>query len=445
MEKSKEKTTYYDKQPKLLKTQPSLLKEHLQKGMTAFSVIAAGCIFFFVLLRFSTISDFFKKIIDVSMPIIYGFVIAFLLNPIMKQIEKLVKRIFANKKVSEKFVEKFARTIGVFGALIFGIAIVVALLNMVIPELYASISGLVVSLPNDIDRWIGQLNAMGKGDTTVQKLIHDALVEGGEVLENWVKTGLLAQTDVLLEKVTGGVISVVGGVLDVLVGIMASIYILFSKDKFIGQAKKIVYAFMKPKRANILIHIGRKANEIFTGFIIGKIIDSAIIGVLCFVGLSLLKMPYVLLVSVIVGVTNVIPVFGPYIGAIPSIILIFLVSPIQGLYFAIFILVLQQLDGNVIGPAILGDSTGLTPFWVIFSIVVGGGLMGVFGMIIGVPTFALIYYVFRMFIRQKLEQKALPVDTEDYTDACYVDDTGVFVACENENVKENENADSSTK
>ena len=440
MEKSKEKTTYYDKQPKLLKTQPSLLKEHLQKGMTAFSVFAAGCIFFFILLRFSEISEFVKKIINVSMPIIYGFVIAFLLNPIMKQIEKFVKRLFENKKVGEKFVDKFSRTLGVFGALVFGIAIVVALLNMIIPELYASISGLVVSLPKDIDRWISQLSAMGEGDTTVEKLIQDGLIQGGEILEDWVKTGLLAQTDVLLGKVTGGVISVVGSLLDILVGIMTSVYILFSKDKFIAQAKKIVYAFMKPKRANILIHIGRKANEIFTGFIIGKIIDSVIIGILCFIGLTIFKMPYVLLVSVIVGVTNVIPVFGPYIGAIPSIILIFLASPIHGLYFAIFILALQQLDGNVIGPAILGDSTGLTPFWVIFSIVVGGGLMGVFGMIIGVPTFALIYYIFRMFIRQKLEHKLLPVDTEDYTDASYVDDEGVFVASEKEIVKENENA-----
>ena len=193
---------------------------------------------------------------------------------------------------------------------------------------------------------------------------------------------------------------------------------------------------MKPKHANILIHIGRKANEIFTGFIIGKIIDSAIIGVLCFLGMTLLKLPHVLLVSVIVGVTNVIPVFGPYIGAIPGVILIFLVNPLQGLYFAIFILALQQLDGNVIGPAILGDSTGLSPFWVIFSIVVGGGLFGVLGMIIGVPTFALIYYIFRMFLKQKLEHRKLPTETEAYSDASYVDDEGQYVASENELVKE---------
>ena len=440
-----EKTTYYDKQPKLLKTQPSKIKEHMQKGMTAFIVVAAAMIFFFVLLRFSNISEFFGKIANVTLPIIYGFVIAFLLNPIMKFIERNLYKPMSKMITNPTAVKKICKVVGVFGSLIFGILIIVALLNLLIPELYKSISGLVVSLPKDIERWIAQLNAMGEGDTTVQKIIQDALIQGSTLLEDWVKSDLLPQSDVLLGKVTGGVISVVNALVDILVGVMTSIYILFSKEKFISQGKKIVYAFMKPKHANILIHIGRKANEIFTGFIIGKIIDSAIIGVLCFLGMSLIKLPHTLLVSVIVGVTNVIPVFGPYIGAIPGIILIFLVNPMQGLYFALFILALQQLDGNVIGPAILGDSTGLSPFWVIFSIVVGGGLFGVLGMIIGVPTFALIYYIFRMFLKQKLEHKKLPTETEAYSDASYVDDEGQYVATEKELVKESQNADSSTK
>lgn len=440
-----EKTTYYDKQPRLLKTKPSKIKEHMQKGMTAFIVIAAGLIFFFVLLRFSNISAFFSKIANVTLPIIYGFVIAFLLNPIMKFIERNLYKPVSKVIKKQNAAKKFCKAVGVFGSMILGILIIVALLNMLIPELYKSISGLVVSLPRDIERWIAQLNAMGEGNTTVQKIIQEALIQGSEWLENWVKTDLLAQSDVLLGKVTGGVISVVNAVVDILVGVMTSIYILFSKEKFISQGKKIVYAFMRPKHANILIHIGRKANEIFSGFIIGKIIDSAIIGVLCFVGMSLIKLPHTLLVSVIVGVTNVIPVFGPYIGAIPGIVLIFLSNPMQGLYFALFVLALQQLDGNVIGPAILGDSTGLSPFWVIFSIVVGGGLFGVLGMIVGVPTFALIYYIFRMFLKQKLEHRNLPTETEAYNDASYVDDEGYFIASEKEHVKEKQDADSSTK
>ena len=180
--------------------------------------------------------------------------------------------------------------------------------------------------------------------------------------------------------------------------------------------------------------------------IIGKIIDSAIIGVLCFIGLSILKMPYTLLVSVIVGVTNVIPVFGPYIGAIPSAILILLVDPMKGLYFIIFIFLLQQLDGNVIGPMILGDSTGLSAFWVMFAILIGGGLFGLVGMIVGVPTFAVIYYIIKMFIQQKLEQKKLPIETENYNEKNYVGEDGTFIVpTEDKKEEEIEDADSSTE
>ncbi len=202
---------------------------------------------------------------------------------------------------------------------------------------------------------------------------------------------------------------------------------MFSKEKFGKQSKKIVYAVFKPSHANMILHLTLKSNEIFGGFIIGKLIDSAIIGVLCFIGLSLLNMPYALLVSVIVGVTNVIPFFGPYIGAIPSAVLIMLADPRKGLYFILFILVLQQIDGNIIGPKILGDSTGLSAFWVVFSILLGGGLFGFVGMILGVPTFAVIYYVINMLINHRLEVKKLPTETECYDKLSYVDSDGTYV------------------
>ena len=177
----------------------------------------------------------------------------------------------------------------------------------------------------------------------------------------------------------------------------------------------------------MILHLTIKSNEIFGGFIIGKIIDSAIIGVLCFIGLSLLDMPYTMLVSVIVGVTNVIPFFGPYIGAIPSAILILLSDPRMGIYFIIFILCLQQLDGNIIGPKILGDSTGLSAFWVVFSILLGGGLFGFLGMILGVPTFAVIYYIVNMIVNNRLERKKLPTNTDCYDKFSYVDSDGTYV------------------
>ena len=177
---------------------------------------------------------------------------------------------------------------------------------------------------------------------------------------------------------------------------------------------RTLFALLKAKTARKVIYVIRKSNSIFSGFINGKLLDSAIIGVMCFIGVSLLGMPYTVLVSVIVGVTNVIPVFGPYIGAVPCTIIIFLTNPMKGLYFLIFIIALQAFDGNILGPKILGDSTGLSPFWVVFTIVLGGGLFGVTGMIIGVPTFAVIYYLFGEWVTKRLKAKDLPVSTDAY-------------------------------
>ena len=222
--------------------------------------------------------------------------------------------------------------------------------------------------------------------------------------------------------------NILNEVLNFLIGLIVSVYLLFSKEQYSAQCKKMTYAFLKTNHANMLLHLTKKSNEIFGGFIIGKIIDSAIIGVLCFIGLSLIKMPYTLLVSVIVGVTNVIPFFGPYIGAIPSAFLILLSDPKKGLYFIIFILVLQQIDGNVIGPKILGNSTGLSPFWVVFSILIGGGMFGFVGMIMGVPTFAVIYYIISMITSQRLERKNLPLTTVHYGVKSYVNEKGEFIS-----------------
>jgi len=445
---------FHDKQPQLLKKEKSKLREHLSKGLTAFSVIVSGVLFFFAIYRIEDIVATLGELINVLAPIIYGLVIAFLLNPIMKRVEKLMFPLFMKVIKKEDKAQKTARGVGIFAALIVALAVVVALFNMLIPELYKSIRDLVVTLPEQLSNWADGINKVLEGDKTTDKILKTLLLEGSKAVEQWIQTDLvkwaqtdlLAQTGSLVSSVTAGVISVVDAVTNILVGLIVSVYVLFSKERFMNQSKKILYALCTPRRANFVLHIGKKANHIFSGFIIGKLIDSTIIGVLCFIGLSILKMPYTLLVSVIVGVTNVIPFFGPFIGAIPSAILILLVDPMKGLYFIIFVILLQQLDGNIIGPKILGDSTGLSSFWVIFSILVSGGLFGFVGMIVGVPTFAVIYYVIQMFLTQKLEQKKLPTDTASYHKSSYVDDNGVFVAQQEiENKEEKEDADSSTE
>lgn len=419
----------------------------LGRGMSALFVIFLGVLFFFAIWRFEEVALGFRKVVNILMPIIYGFIIAFLVNPIVKKIENFIVPFLRKFFKNEERAKRMAKGVGIFTGLIFFVAIITALFLMVIPELYKSIYDLVVALPKQMNELFDYVNDILQGDSKLGAVLKGVLIEGGEALElwflDWVQNDLLKQTNNIMTNLTAGVISVVGGVMDFLVGIIVSVYLLYGKETFLKQGKKIIYAFNPPKRANLILHIAEKTSKTFSGFIIGKIIDSAIIGVLCFIGLSILKMPYALLVSAIVGVTNVIPFFGPFIGAIPSAILIFLSDPMKGLYFVIFIIVLQQLDGNVIGPKILGESTGLSAFWVIFAILLGGGLFGFVGMLVSVPLFAVIYYGFQMYLQHKLEEKKLPTETEYYTKMNRVDDEGNFMMDKEE--EEIEDADTSAE
>ena len=270
-------------------------------------------------------------------------------------------------------------------------------------------------------RFVKAFNEMHSSDSTVGKILENVMKEATTFIQNWMRTDLMDKVNEWMTQLTAGVILMVREILNFIIGMIVSIYVLFSKEKFMCQAKKLVYAIFRPTKANLILHVGSKSNEIFGGFIIGKIIDSAIIGVLCFIGLSILNIPYTLLVSVIVGVTNVIPFFGPYIGAIPSALLIFLADPVKGVYFVIFIILLQQFDGNILGPKILGESTGLSSFMVIVAIMVGGGLFGVPGMIVGVPVFAVLNAAVWKLIGRSLDEKDMSADAEFYRDIDCVD------------------------
>lgn len=298
---------------------------------------------------------------------------------------------------------------------------------MVIPELYRTIRTLVYSLPSQVDYWIDRLNDIDLSESTTGIIIMNLINEAAKTLQNWIGTDLLKQANVIMGGLTEGVIVAINTVFNILIGVIISIYLLFSKEQFIAQAKKVLYAFIKPDRAYKVLHITKKSNEIFSGFISGKIIDSAIVGVICFVVMSLFKMPYPLLISIIIGVTNIIPFFGPFIGAVPSTFLILMEDPKMGIYFLIFVILLQQLDGNVIGPKILGNSTGLPAFWVVFSILLGGGMFGFLGMLMGVPTFSVLYYLFQTIVNQKLFSKELPTHSDFYDTGSYITKTGAYV------------------
>ena len=397
------------------------IRPYLAIGLTSFLVIAASISFFFFVYRFHGVAQVMDQLAVILQPITIGFVLAYLVTPIVNFEERHLLPVMQEKIKNKRKAKRLVRGVSVAGALLFVLIIIGILLQMVIPELYRSINGLIGTLPKQVNSFMDWLSDYVSSDSNISGYLETALIKGTEFFEEWAQTDFLPQTKNVLTGLTTGVITVVKLLFNVIIGIIISVYVLMSKESFIGQGKKIVYALLPGKKANAVIHTVHKSNEIFGGFISGKILDSLIIGILCFVCLYIMKMPYSVLVSVIVGVTNVIPFFGPYLGAVPSTVLIMLADPIKGLYFVIFILVLQQVDGNIIGPKILGDSTGLSSFWVVFAILTFGGIFGIPGMIIGVPVFAVVFYIIKKILDYILKRKRLPRDTRSYIKAQKLD------------------------
>ena len=396
------------------------LQKYLVIALITFVTFCCCILFFFVLYRYHGFREGWQKLMKVLQPIIIGFIVAYLMNPVMVFLERNILAFLEERVKSPRKAEKISRTAATIGAILFLLFIIFLLLNMMIPELVSSIQNMMESLPEEIDAMTAWVEKIFNGDDQLAYTLNTIFAQLSKNVEHMVQQ-LIPELNIYVTSITTGVVSFVKIIVNFLIGLVVAIYLLMSKETFIGQGKKVVYAVFPSKIGNYITRTLRVSNEIFGGFISGKILDSAIIGVLCYVGLLALKMPYSMLVAVIVGVTNVIPFFGPYIGAVPSFVLIALAEPVKGLYFLVFILVLQQLDGNFIGPKILGDSTGLSPFWVVFAILVGGGLFGFMGMLLGVPTFAVIYYLIRELVAYILRKRKLPEATVDYIEMNDVD------------------------
>ena len=303
------------------------IKPYLAIGLTAFIVIIASISVFFLLYRYEGVHHLWNRLLVILQPIIIGLVIAYLVTPIVKFEEKYLIPILEKRMKKQEKVRRFARAISVAGALLFVALIIGILLKMVIPELYRSIEGMMGVLPKQVNSFMGWARSYIDADSKAAEYLELVLQKGTQYFEDWLKSDFLPQTRSILTSLTSGVIAVVKVVFNVIIGIIVSIYVLMSKETFIGQAKKLVYAVFSANKANVIVRTVHKSNQIFGGFISGKILDSLIIGIICFIVLYILKMPYTVLVSVIVGVTNVIPFFGPYLGGVPSAILIMLTNP----------------------------------------------------------------------------------------------------------------------
>ncbi len=399
-------------------------------GVTAFMVIASSICFYYIIFHGTNIKTGLKNITEILMPVVFGFVISYLLTPVLNFVEYRILIPFFNFiKVKEtKGRIAVIRGMGIIITVFLFIMLVYVLCSMMLSQIIPSIMNIVDNFDAYISNFTKWINRLLEDNPEMQNYVVHLIDRYSGELESWLNETFFTKTSELIKTVSLSVIGVLMVLWDFIIGFVIAIYVLVSKEKFTGQAKKIIYALFKQDTANIIINNFRFTHKTFIGFISGKVLDSILIGLLCFIGTTLLNTPYAALVSVIVGVTNVIPFFGPYLGAIPSIILIFIVDPthpLNCLYFAIFILALQQFDGNVLGPKILGDSTGLAGFWVIFSITVMGGLFGVPGMIIGVPVFAVLFAAIRSVIEALLKKKQLPIESQKYINVCMVDDNGL--------------------
>ena len=390
--------------------------KYFRWGLTAFLTAAAGILFYFVIFHMRVLKSGIDLVIAILMPVIYGLLISYVLWPLVRIFEtKLFGKILKKMKVTPTAKGKKAiRLTCVLATLFLFLFAIYLLLALLIPQVANSIASIVENFPRYIDNIQEWISSTLKNNPDMENTVNNLISTYSEKAEEWLSQDLMPQMNSIIRELSSGLVGFITFIKNVILGIIVSIYMLYGKENLIANAKKGVYALFSTRRANQIIKDCQYIDATFGKYIIGMMLDSLNIAVWCYVGLLILQMPYAILISVVVGGTNFIPFFGPYLGAIPSAVLIFMVNPIQALYFIIFIFVLQQIDGNFIAPRILGDSTGMSSLMVLVAIMVGGGLFGIPGMLIGVPVCAVLCTAVRHFMERRLADKNLPTDQEFY-------------------------------
>ena len=374
-------------------------------GLTLVLSACAILVFYDTFFQNGVLLLFIKKLFGILTPVIYGFALAYLLAPIVNFFDRTLANAFPKLRSSG------VRAISILITWAMAALVIYILMSILLPQLYASVlllGGNMETYYRTVYNWVTR---MLENNPNVASWATNMIREYYKELVSWVTDTWIPQAQQTIALLTGGVVSVVIFLKDLLVGVIVSIYLLGTKERFGAHSRALLYSVLSTTRYDAALRAVKKADTIFSGFVRGKLLDSLIIGILCFIVSSILALPYAPLVSVIVGVTNIIPFFGPFLGAIPSAFLILLVDPLKCLYFIVFILVLQQFDGNILGPKILGNSTNLSSFWVIVAILVGGGFFGVAGMFLGVPLFACVYACVKFWSEKRLHQKGVSYDS----------------------------------
>ncbi|MDD7739883.1 MAG: AI-2E family transporter [Fusicatenibacter sp.] len=394
----------------------SKYQKYLLAGLTAFLVIAASLLFYYLLFHQDSVRRVVSNILHILSPLIFALIISYVISPAINLLERRVIAPFYACRQKEQSARSKKLTRGLLIVLMYQVVIFLLyiLISTLIPELFSSVANITLNFSGYVSNVQLYFEKLLKNYPDLLQSADQFFSEFTTRLSNWMTNDLMPMLRDLLLNLSGQLLSMVTVFKNVLLGAIVAIYVLYHKESYIAKLKRAVYAFFGLERGNALIRDCQYINKEFSGFLVGKIIDSIIIGILCYLVTNLIGTPYALLVSVIIGVTNVIPFFGPFLGAVPCLILILLIDPLQALYFLIFVLLLQQFDGNFLGPKILGETTGVSSFLIIVSILIGGGFMGVFGMIIAVPVCAIICTFFRNLSDHLLEKNSLPTETEFY-------------------------------
>ena len=371
-------------------------KKYVYWMLAGFGGISMSVIFFFLLYRLQSVEETLQQIVDILMPFVYGGVIAYLLRPMCNWYSAGFHNMLKNKK------GRLAEGLAITCSMLTGLLVVYLLIIMIAPQLYFSAASLWDTIPQKVEQLVAWTTATFGENEIILNYFNAGYQAIYSALDQWASETLVPQVSTIVSGVGLGVWKVLLFLKNVLIGLIVAVYLLASRKRFSRQGTLLIRSMMKPRWADLVLEEIAYIDRMFGGFIDGKLVDSAIIGVLCYIGCAVFKFPNALLVSAIVGVTNVIPFFGPFIGAIPSVLLILIEDPIKALWFSLFVLGLQQLDGNIIGPKILGNHTGVSSFWVLFSILLFGGLWGLVGMIVAVPLFAVLYDLLKRLVKRGL-------------------------------------------
>ncbi len=418
------------------------MKKYFGWGLTVVIVGALTLLIFFCIYKFQTLAAGVGKLISILMPIIVGIVIAYVLSPAYNWLRIRLRRLLTGRVgMGAARAARIADVLAMIGTFVGAGALIAGLLALIVPQIVTSVSNFASTLPSNLMHVSQSLQNLLASNPQLEENAMSLYAQGVNYIEQWIQQSFAPSMQEALNYVSIGVMSTVTFLKNFLIGIIVAIYLMAGKEHFIRQLRRCLYAVCGVRWGNVIMEYSRYSHQMFSGFVGGKLLDSFLIFLICTVVLPMMNMPYAILISVIIGVTNIIPFFGPFIGAVPAFVIVLIEDPLKSLYLLIFVLVLQQFDGNILGPKILGNSTGLSSFWVLFAILLFGGLFGFVGMLIGVPVFAILYRILTDIVTRLLRRRQLPVATREYGGLDHIDAaTHLPVRRKNSRQEETQNA-----